>query len=361
MERKNSREQNLSFYRGKRVLVTGHTGFKGAWLTAVLSYLGAETTGYALEPEAGCLYERIHGDNMIRSVYGDLSDQMHLDQTVQTFQPEIVLHLAAFGFVKECYEDPVRAYETNVMGSLRLLEALRRCSSVRSVVMVSTDKVYENCGDGTNYKETDRLGGVGPYSGSKTCMEYLIQDYRETYFLIPGKNTGLASVRASNVLGGGDHVQSRLIPTILRAAAEGKSTALRNPDQTRPWQSVLDALNGYLSVARLLYQEPAAYSEAWNIGPTKDGIRSVGWVFETISDAFHTLKNSVGKGIGVAESKTLGLDIQKSLERLDWEPVLPIEQTIEQVVEFFKCQQAGEEERDICMRQINEFFGGQAK
>ena len=358
---KDFREKNRAFYKGKRVLLTGHTGFKGSWLTAILHYLQAETMGYALEPDAGCLFERIHGDTMIRSVCGNLSDQARLERAIQEFQPEIVLHLAAFGFVKECYEAPVQAYETNLMGSLHLLEALRKCSSVRSIVMVSTDKVYENLGDGANYKETDRLGGTGPYSGSKTCMEYLIQDYRETYFLTQEKKVGLAAVRASNVLGGGDHVQSRLIPTILRSAAEGKPVAIRNPNQTRPWQYVLDALNGYLSVARLLYQEPAAYSEAWNIGPKKDGIRSVGWIFEAINCAFHIMEKPNGNGIGVAESQTLGLDIQKSLERLDWEPILPIEQTIGKVVEFFNRQKAGEDEREICMQQINEFYGGQAK
>lgn len=357
MIRKDSREKNLSFYKGRRVLVTGHTGFKGAWLTAVLHYLQAEAVGYALEPEEGCLYERISGDSMIHSVCGDLSDQTRLERVIQEFKPEIVLHLAAFAFVKDCCENPVRAYETNLMGSLHLLEALRKCGSVRSVVMVSTDKVYENCGDGTRYKETDRLGGVGPYAGSKTCMECLIQDYRETYFLTPEKQVGLASVRPSNVLGGGDNAQSRLIPSILYSAARGEPVPLRNPNQTRPWQSVLDALNGYLSVARLLYQDPAAYSQAWNIGPTKDGIRSVGWVFETINRTFH-MEDLKGQGIGVAESRTLGMDIQKALDLLDWEPVFSIEQSIDKVVDFFKRQQAGEAERDICMRQINEFYGG---
>lgn len=361
MVTKDSREKNLSFYKGKRVLVTGHTGFKGAWLTAILYYLQAEAIGYALEPAAGCLYERIGGDSMIHSVCGDLSDQARLEQTIREFQPEIVLHLAAFGFVKECYEDPVRAYETNLMGSLHLLEALRKCDRVGSIVMVSTDKVYENHGDGVSYREADRLGGIGPYSGSKTCMEYLIQDYRETYFLKQDKKVGLASVRASNVLGGGDHVQFRLIPTILHSVVEGKPVEIRNPDQTRPWQCVLDALNGYLSVARLLYQKPTVYSEAWNIGPAKDGIRSVGWIFETINRAFHLQKNSAAKGIGVMESQTLGLNIEKSMERLDWEPILPIERTIEQVVDFYKCQQSGEAERDICMRQIDGFYGGQSK
>ncbi len=349
---------NLKFYKGKRVLITGHTGFKGAWLTAVLNYMGADILGYALAPEPGSLYEKIRGNDLIRNVTGDLLDVRLLEKTIQEFRPEIVIHLAAFGFMKECFNDPVKAYGTNLLGSTNLLEILRRCGFVKSIVMVSTDKVYDNKDDGALYKETDALGGEDAYSCSKICMEFMVRDYRKSYFQANNPMTGVAVVRASNVLAGGDHIQTRLIPSILKAVAEGTAVELRNPSQTRPWQAVLDALNGYLAVARLLYENPALYSGEWNIGPTKDGIRAVSWVFEKISSFFRGLDYKDGDRFEVSESETLGLDIGKSLEYLDWEPVLSCEKVVEQVVEFFKSQRAGEWERQICFRQISEFYGG---
>lgn len=355
---KNALVNNLEFYRGKRVFVTGHTGFKGAWLTAVLNYMGAEAMGYALAPENGSLYEKMHGDGLIQNVTGDLLDYPLLEKTVKDFQPEIVIHMAAFGFVKECFNDPVRAYKTNLIGSMNLLEALRDCGSVKSIVIVSTDKVYDNKGDGALYREEDALGGADAYSCSKICMETMVKDYRKSCFQTDTRMTGLAVVRASNVLAGGDHIKTRLIPSILKSVAEGTAVELRNPSQTRPWQSVLDALNGYLAVARLLYGNPAGYSGEWNIGPTQDGVRTVSWIFEKIRSSFQGLDYKDGDQFEVAESETLGLDIQKALDRLDWEPVLSCEKVVGQVVEFFKCQEAGEWERQICMRQITEFYGG---
>lgn len=355
---KNALLNNQEFYKGKRILVTGHTGFKGAWLTMVLNYLGADAMGYALAPEPGSLYEKILGDELIHNVTGDLLDDLLLNKTVNLFQPEIVIHMGAFGFVKECFDNPSRAYKTNLIGSMNLLEALRNCKSVKSIVMVSTDKVYDNKGDGAVYCEQDNLGGTDAYSCSKICMEFLIKNYRNSYFQTNVDMTGIAVVRASNVLGGGDHIQTRLIPSILRSVAEGATVELRNPLQTRPWQSVLDALNGYLSVARLLYENPADYSGEWNIGPTKDGIRTVSWIFEKIRCSFEGLNYKEGEHFEVSESETLGLGIQKALDKLDWEPVLSCEKMIEQVVEFFKCQEVGEWERQICLRQIRAFYGG---
>lgn len=353
---KDAHRKNVEFFKGKRVLVTGHTGFKGTWLTAILHYMQADALGYSHAPRAGSLFEKIRGDTLIQSVTGDLLDRELLERTVSAFQPEIVLHLAAFGFMKECFDDPVRAYRTNVLGSANLLEALRNCPSVKSIVLVSTDKVYKNLGDGAVYTESDVLGGQDPYSSSKTCMEFLANDYRCSYFQAGGRETGIATTRASNVLGGGDSIQTRLVPSILRAVAKGEPVELRNPEQTRPWQSVLDALNGYLTVARYLYQDPLRYSGAWNIGPTKDGIRTVSWVFETIQRSFAGLQSNVGKRFDVAESKTLGLDISKALTQLDWEPRLSCGELIGQVAEFFIGQQNGVPEADLCREQISKFF-----
>lgn len=346
---------NSEFYKGKRVLVTGHTGFKGAWLCEMLTYFGAEVLGYALHEEEGSLYSKIRDDISIDNVYGDINDFTKFSADIQEFKPEIVFHLAAFGFIKECYDNPVRAYNTNVMGTVSLMESIRQCSSVKSVVVVTTDKVYENHGDGAVYSEDDRLGGVGPYSSSKTCCEFVVNDYRTTYFEAEERKIGIATVRASNVLGGGDHIESRLIPTILRSIDKGEEVPLRHPEQTRPWQSVLDALNGYMTVARRLYYEPNEYSRSWNIGPTEDGIKSVGWVYEKIKEYFADMKSINTKEIGIGESRTLGLDISNSVEALGWKPCLSTEEIIRMLVDFYKNQKNGISSHDICVQQIQYF------
>lgn len=347
---------NRDFYQGKRVLVTGHTGFKGTWLITMLNYLGANVTGYALHPESGSLFDKIKGDELINHYEGDIRDFDSLKKVVESCNPEIVFHLAALAQVKDCYDDPIKAYSTNVMGTVNLFECLRNCDAVRSIVVITTDKVYENKGDGAVYRETDLLGGGDPYSTSKTSMEYVTKAYRESYFNKNEVKVGIATARASNVIGGGDHVQSRLIPSILNAVAGYGKVELRNPSQTRPWQSVFDALNGYLSLARLLYNYPCDYSEAWNIGPTIEGIKPVDWVLSKMQAYYGNLESTEGKRFGVNESQTLGLNIEKSLNRLDWRPLLSSNKMVELVVDFFKRQQAGENERSICFSQIEEYF-----
>ena len=283
---KDAHTKNKSFYKGKKVFVTGITGFKGAWLCSILDYLGAEVAGYALKPEKDCLFERINGGDIIHYVEGDVRDFESLQIAINDFQPEIVFHLAAVAQVKECFDDPICAYSTNVMGTVNLLEILRYCKSVRSIVVVTTDKVYENKGDGAIYVEDDPLGGGDPYATSKTSMEYVVKAFKESYFQRDDRCVGIATVRASNVLAGGDHIQTRLIPSVLKAVATGTTVELRNPNQTRPWQSVLDALNGYLAVGRLLYDSPLDYSESWNIGPTVNGIRTVSWIIDKINSYY---------------------------------------------------------------------------
>jgi len=353
-----SRINNFLFFRDKRVLVTGHTGFKGAWLIAILNYMGAKTQGYSLAPEKGCLYEQMRGDKLVQSVIGNLVDYSQLENTVLEFEPEIIIHLAAFGFMNECYNEPRRAYESNVIGTVNLLETVRKCKSVKSIIVVSTDKVYFNKGDGAVYTEGDQLGGASPYSCSKTCMELVVQDYRDTYFNLPESKIGIGIVRASNVLAGGDHIQTRLIPSILRSIDEGRPVELRNPSQTRPWQSVLDALDGYLTVARYVYNNPKIYSGAWNIGPTSAGIKTVGWVFDKMQSYFEEVKQGEAEQFGVQESETLGLDITKAITKLDWKPKLTLDRVIEQVVEFYKGQKQGIDVLALCKAQIEEYYGG---
>lgn len=353
---KNFNLRNKDFYRGKRVFVTGHTGFKGAWLTAILYELGAEVTGYALAPAEGCLFKKMHGETMINSVAGDVRDCESVEVALLSAQPEVVFHLAAQAIVNDCFQNPHYTYETNVMGTVNLFEAIRKCPSVKSVVIITTDKVYENKGDGAVYVETDPLGGIDPYSSSKTCMEYITDTYKRSYLQTENRLVGVSTARASNVLGGGDHVQSRLIPSILSSIAAGEPVNLRNPHQTRPWQSVLDALNGYLSIGRLMYEEPHVYSSQWNIGPTLDGIKDVLWVVSQMQKHYASTQYVIGDTFAVTESKTLGLDISKSLAKLDWEPLLSCDRMLYNIVEFFKMQQDGVNEREICKKQINEFF-----
>lgn len=351
---------NKEFYKGKKILVTGHTGFKGAWLSELLNYYEADVLGYSLEEEDGCLYQKIRNRLNVKNVYGDIRDYEQLKKTIDGFQPEIVFHLAAFGFIKECFDNPIKSYSTNVMGTVMLLDALRDCKSVKSIVVVTTDKVYENHGDGAVYSEADKLGGIGPYSSSKTCCELVVNDYKETYLQTGNTNIGVATVRASNVLGGGDHIESRLIPSILRAIEKGEEVLLRHPEQTRPWQSVLDALNGYMTVARKLYNDPQRYSCAWNIGPTEDGIRSVGWMYNKMKEYFSNIESKCVLENGITESKTLGLDITKSVEMLEWKPYLTIEETIEMLVSFFKEKRCGIDEHEICVKQIKYYLSKSA-
>lgn len=348
--------RNRDFYKGKKVFVTGHTGYKGAWLTAILHELGAETTGYALAAPSGSMFAKMNGAEMMHSVEGDVRDYERLREALLEAQPEIVLHLAAQAIVKDCFDAPRYAYESNVMGTVNLFEAIRQCPSVKSVVVITTDKVYENKGDGAVYVEADPLGGIDPYSSSKTCMEYVTDTYKRSYLQTEERMVGVSTVRASNVLGGGDYVQSRLIPSILNSIAAGKPVELRNPHQTRPWQSMMDALNGYLSIGRLMYKDPQKYSSQWNIGPTLDGIKDVLWVVNKMQAHYENAEYVIGDTFAVTESQTLGLDISKSVRELDWAPLLSCDKMLYNIVEFYKMQHAGVPEREICQKQIREFF-----
>ena len=352
---------NMAFYRGKRVFLTGHTGFKGAWLTAVLHELGAEAAGYALPPEKGCLFEKMDGGAMLRGVIGDVRDHESLLDAMRRARPEIVFHLAAQVPMRSCFERPRYTYETNVMGTVNLLEAVRQCPDVNSVVIATTDKVYLNKGDGAVYRETDPLGGDDAYSSGKTCTEYIAEAYKRSYLQTAERMVGISTVRASNVLGGGDHVESRLIPSILNAIAGGRKVELRNPRQTRPWQSVLDALNGYLAVGRLMYQTPERYSGQWNIGPELDGIRDVLWILEKMRKYYGDTDYVVEPVRGMKESRTLGLDITKAKRELGWAPRLTTEEMLCHVVDFFKQQRAGIPEGQICAGQIRGYFEREAE
>jgi CDP-glucose 4,6-dehydratase len=352
---KNSRENNLKFYKGRRVLVTGHTGFKGSWLTLILKHFGADAVGYALPPPEDGLYQQIDGNTHIKNVTGDLTDRTLLGETIREFQPEVVLHLAAYCIVEECFEDPVRAYASNVLGTVHLLEALRECPSVRSIVVVSTDKVYQENADHAPYKETDPIGNTSsPYCSSKSCAEFAARDYWNSFFK-PKQTVGMAVTRAGNVIAGGEHTKSRIINCILTALDKREPVALRHPEQLRHWQSVLDVLDGYLTIGRLLYEDPKRYSEAWNIASLNKA-QSVLWLMQAMQQHFSELTSTRGKHLKASEEEVLELDISKALGYLDWEPRLSCEQAVQNVADFYKRQKAGEEVCDICLRQIKNYY-----
>jgi len=313
-------------------------------------------TGYALAAPKDNMFDRMHGAQLIHHVEGDVRDYESLKKALLDAQPEIVIHLAAQAIVKDCFDHPRYAYETNVMGTVNLFEAVRACESVKSVVIITTDKVYENKGDGAVYAEGDPLGGADPYSGSKTCMEYIAETYKRSYLQTECRMTGVSTVRAGNVLGGGDYVQSRLIPSILNAIANETPVELRNPHQTRPWQSMMDALNGYLTIGRIMYEEPQKYSSQWNIGPTADGIKEVIWVLNKLKEHYKNAEYVQGATFDVAESQTLGLNSAKAVRETGWKPLLSCDKMLYNIAEYYKLEQEGVPVIQICKKQIREFF-----
>ena len=355
---KGSIEANKAFYAGKKVFVTGHNGFTGTWLIAALHELGAEVMGYAMPAAPDSPFAKIRGEELIRTVDGSVLDYDSLSAAMRSFEPDIVMHLAAVAIVKDCFDRARAAFDINVMGTVNTLEAVRGCPSVKSVIVVTTDKVYENKGDGAIYREGDPLGGHDPYSASKSCMELVTECYRASYLQSGGRFVGVATARTANAVGGGDnHTDSRLVPQLLDGFSRGETVQLRNPRQTRPWQDVIDAINAYLTLGRYLGSDPRTYSGAWNVGPTLDGIKEVRWVVEKLQACFEGAAAEEGEKYDVKESATLGVDVSKLLELTDWQPERSVEQMLFCVVDYFRRQQRGEDEREILLGQIREYYG----
>ncbi len=344
---------NRSFWRGRRVLVTGHTGFKGAWLSAWLQRMGAEVTGYALAPEGEPNLFRLadigHG---MHSVLDDVRALGALTQTVREARPEVVLHLAAQALVRPSYEDPVGTYATNVMGTVNLLEAVRQSDTVRATVVVTSDKCYENREWEWGYRENEAMGGWDPYSSSKGCAELVAQAYRRSFF--GGK--AVATARAGNVIGGGDWAKDRLIPDVVRSLTAGKKAVIRNPLATRPWQHVLEPLCGYLTLAERLYEEPERYAEGWNFGPSAEDVRPVRWVV----DRFVALWGGdsgweVDKRSHPHEAHSLTLDCAKAAQRLQWRPALSLDEALVSIVDWYRRQSEGEPARGLVDAGLEDF------
>ncbi|HKS05476.1 MAG TPA: CDP-glucose 4,6-dehydratase [Gemmatimonadaceae bacterium] len=325
------------WYAGRRVFITGHTGFKGAWLTAWLRDAGATITAYALPPETDrpSLYALAHVEQGIDSVLADVRDGDTLEKTLRNAKPEIVFHLAAQSLVRRSYADPVYTFETNVVGTARLLDAIRRTPSVRAVVVVTSDKCYENRDTDRAYREDDAMGGHDPYSASKGAQELVTAAFRRS-FLAPA-NIPVASARAGNVVGGGDWSEDRLIADLMRGVSAGKPAQVRNPDAVRPWQHVLEPLRGYLMLGRALAEKGAAFAEAWNFGPQLADAISVRDLVARITAAWPLVRTEFVPQPGAPhEARLLRLDNSKAADRLGWTPKLTIGETVAMTVEWYR-------------------------
>ncbi|MFL6428883.1 MAG: CDP-glucose 4,6-dehydratase [Acidobacteriaceae bacterium] len=349
------------FWSGKRVFLTGHTGFKGSWLALWLQHLGAELTGYALDPPTEpSLFHKADVAACMQSIIGDLRDAPILTAAVQSAQPEIVFHLAAQPLVRHSYEDPVGTYETNVLGTIHLLEAVRKTPSVRAVVVITTDKCYENKEWIWPYRETDPLGGYDPYSSSKACAEIVTSSWRNSFFN-PEKyaehKVAVASARAGNVIGGGDWASDRLIADIVRAFSSGNTLEIRNPAATRPWQHVLEPLRGYLTLAEKLHADGPRYASAWNFGPRYTDAQPVEWIVRYLSAKWGSAAQwKLDAHEHVHEAQMLKLDWSKAHAALGWQPVLALPDALDYTFDWYHRESAGARARELCLEQIASYF-----
>lgn len=346
-----------NFFKNKRVLITGHTGFKGSWLTIWLKMMGAQITGISLAPEKDSIYHKINNIEGINSIIQDIRDLKKLIDVFRETKPEIVIHLAAFGFVNEAYKEPLKAFSVNVEGSINIMEAARIVGGVKSIVMVTTDKVYKNESIDKSYSEIDSIGGsIEAYSASKVCVEVAVESYRSSYFN-DIEMPFIATARASNVLGGGDHISSRLVPSILNNLLTEEKMLIRNPDSVRPWQNVLDALCGYITLAQNLYNHGDIFSGVWNFGPEKSGIQTVSWLIDKFSEIWGSdLKYEIVPTIETKEFGLLQLDITKSKNSLGWKPIKSLEETIYDTIYFYKENTMGKAVLSICEEQIDSYM-----
>ncbi len=343
--------------RGRRVFITGHTGFKGSWLAFILHEIGAKVRGFALPPATAVNHFDLLGlTDKIEHVVGDIRDAEHLARAMAEFQPDIVLHLAAQALVRPSYEDPAVTFATNVMGSVHLLDAVRQCPSVRSLVYITSDKCYENVEWVWGYREIDQVGGRDPYSASKGAAELVFSSYQRSFFE-HRLQLGAASARAGNVIGGGDWAVDRIIPDCIRAIKAGQPVRLRNPQATRPWQHVLEPLSGYLLLAARLLEAPQRWNSAWNFGPSTHEVRTVNTVAEAIVS--HIGRGSVeieGVPPQLHEAGLLQLNCDKAHQLLNWAPRWQVEETLVQTALWYKAWLEGRDMEEVTRAQVHLFF-----
>jgi len=346
-------------WAGKRVLLTGHTGFKGSWLALWLQRMGAELCGIGLGPTEVSLFEDAAVGLGMRSEIGDIRDVELLKRIFAEHRPEIVFHLAAQALVRTSYEDPIGTYTTNVVGTANVLEAARSAASVRAIVVVTTDKCYENREWELPYREADRLGGYDPYSNSKACAELVVSAFRDSFFnpaTYRLHGVAIATVRAGNVIGGGDWAQDRLVPDAIRAFMAGRSVTIRNPLAIRPWQHVLEPLRGYLTIAELLFEDGPAFGEAWNFGPEQHDARPVEWIVNEVARLWgNGARWELATGDQPHEGQTLRLDCSKAADRLGWHSQLRIKDSLAMTVAWYQAKLQGFDMREFTHAQIGQY------
>jgi CDP-glucose 4,6-dehydratase len=343
------------FWRGRRVFLTGHTGFKGGWAALVMRSAGAEVTGFSLEPEyADGIFSVAQVAQDVRHVIGDIREPRALRAVIDEARPQIVVHMAAQSLVRRSYAAPVETYAANVMGTVHLLEAVRHCAGVQAVIVVTSDKCYENSGHLHGYKEDEPLGGSDPYSSSKACAEIVTQAYRRSFF-DKSFPVPVASVRAGNVIGGGDWAEDRLVPDAMRAFLNRRALHVRNPQSLRPWQHVLDPVLAYMLLTERLVEDGAAFAEAWNFGPGQESE-------VTVRQIVDLLVRGWGEGVTwrhdtdqhPAEAAVLKLDCSKAAVRLNWRPMLGLERSINLTLDWYRAFQRGANMRQVTLSQIGE-------
>ena len=347
---------NISFWKDKKVFVTGHTGFKGSWLCMWLKQLGVEVTGYALDPATDPnLFLAAHVSGGMESLIGDIRDRHGLAKAMLDARPEVVIHMAAQALVRYSYGHPVETYETNVMGTVNLLEAVRQCDSVKSVLVITSDKCYENQERDIGYQEDEPMGGFDPYSNSKGCAELVVSAYRRSFFE-NGSRVGVATARTGNVIGGGDWSEDRLIPDMVRAFTAGETVTIRNPGAVRPWQHVFEALHGYLLLLERMDNDPGSFSQAWNFGPADEDARDVAWIVERFATAW----GKVGWRIEadaepLHEAHLLKLDCSKAWRELNWRLVVNTEQALQWTADWYRAYYGKHNAALISGQQLDKF------
>ena len=353
-----------SFWKNKKVFLTGHTGFKGSWLSLWLQYLGADLTGYALTPPTKpSLFEVANVKKNMRSIIGDIRDLSRLKKYLKESKAEILIHMAAQPLVRYSYLNPVETYATNVMGTVNVLEVARMNSKIKAILIVTSDKCYENKEINRGYKEHEPMGGFDPYSNSKGCSELVVSAYRNSFFNVKKfkeHGVGLATVRAGNVIGGGDWAVDRLIPDIMQAFIKKKSVIIRNPKAIRPWQHVLEPLRGYLMLAEKLYKNGSFFSESFNFGPEKKDAKPVKWVVGKLAKLWNSNTSwSLDKNINPHEAHYLKLDITKAKKKLNWKPYWFLNTALVEIVDWYQfCSKINFNKTQVqnkCFEQIKKY------
>jgi len=354
-------DNSKSFWQDKKVLITGHTGFKGGWLSLWLHNKGADVVGFSLPPGTNPnLYQSLELKKKITSVFGDIRNFSQIRQVVEKYKPEIVFHLAAQPLVRQSYKNPLETYQTNVIGTANVLEAVKGAGSVKVVVCITTDKCYENREWVWPYREEDKLGGYDPYSSSKACAELVVSAYRNSFFSTSkGHKVAIASTRAGNVIGGGDWNDDRLIPDMIRAVFENKNFEVRNPDAVRPWQHVLDPLFGYITLAEKLWKEGDKFSEAWNFGPDNDEVVPVKEIIKQLNNSL-SKKVTIQKqnGENPHEARLLLLDSSKAKSRLNWSLKLKIDKALKFTADWYEAFYSKQKMAEFTSDQIKQYEEG---